>query len=181
MQLVLNFVDDPYASVAEVRRVVRPGGAIAACIWDDDGGVQMLRLFWQAAIAVDPSTAGENKVMRFGRDGEIGDLFREAGLTEVATGSLEVRRPTWTSMTSGIRSSSGRARSGSSAGRSTRGASRLSASSCGCGSAPRRDRSRFPRARGTRPVGSNQRRPVQRAGAAACCRISSRVGVGGTP
>jgi SAM-dependent methyltransferase len=91
MQLVLNFVDDAYASVAEVRRVVRPGGTVAACVWDDDGGVRMLRLFWEAAVAVDPSAAGENKVMRFGHDGEIGDLFREAGLTEVTTGSLEVQ------------------------------------------------------------------------------------------
>jgi SAM-dependent methyltransferase len=91
MQLVLNFVDDPSASVAEVRRVVRPGGTVAACVWDDDGGVRMLRLFWDAAVAVDPSLARENKVMRFGHDGEIGDLFEEAGLTEVATGSLEVQ------------------------------------------------------------------------------------------
>jgi len=91
MQLVLNFVDDPYASVAEVRRVVRPGGTVAACVWDDDGGVRMLRLFWEAAVAVDPCAAGENKVMRFGHDGEIGDLFREAGLSDVATGSLEVQ------------------------------------------------------------------------------------------
>jgi SAM-dependent methyltransferase len=90
MQLVLNFVDD-YASVAEVRRVVRPGGTVAACVWDDDGGVRMLGLFWEAAVAVDPSAAGENRAMRFGHDGEIGDLFREAGLTEVATASLEVQ------------------------------------------------------------------------------------------
>jgi ubiquinone/menaquinone biosynthesis C-methylase UbiE len=91
MQLVLNFVDDPDASVAEARRVARRGGTVAACVWDDDGGVRMLRLFWEAVAAVDPSAAGENKVMRFGHDGEIGDLFREAGLAQVATGSLEVR------------------------------------------------------------------------------------------
>lgn len=91
MQLVLNFVDDPDASAAQLRRVVRPGGTVAACVWDDDGGVRMLRLFWEAAVAVDPTVAGENKVMRFGHDGEIGDLFREAGLTEVATGLLEVQ------------------------------------------------------------------------------------------
>ena len=91
MQLVLNFVDSPRASVAEARRVLRPGGIIAACVWDDDGGVRMLRLFWEAAAAVDPSASTENKVMRFGHDGEIGDLFREAGLTDVKTGSLKVR------------------------------------------------------------------------------------------
>ncbi|MDE3134077.1 MAG: class I SAM-dependent methyltransferase [Acidobacteriota bacterium] len=91
MQLVLNFVDDPHVSAAEARRVVRSGGTVTACVWDDDGGVRMLRLFWEAVAAVDPSAAGENKVMRFGHDGEIGDLFREAGLSEVATGSLEVQ------------------------------------------------------------------------------------------
>jgi hypothetical protein len=36
MQLVLNFVDDAYASVAEMRRLARPDGTVAACVWDDD-------------------------------------------------------------------------------------------------------------------------------------------------
>lgn len=90
MQLVLNFVDDPIASMTELCRVVRPGGAVAACVWDDDGGMRMLRLFWDAARAVDSSAAGHNTSMRFGRDGEIGDLFRQAGFTGVVTGALEV-------------------------------------------------------------------------------------------
>lgn len=90
MQLVLNFVDDPASSMAELRRVVRPGGTAAACVWDDDGGMRMLRLFWDATRAVDDSASTQNKAMRFGRDGEIGELFREVGLSDVATGSLEV-------------------------------------------------------------------------------------------
>src|SRR5579859_2924084 len=44
MQLVLNFVEDPRASLAEVSRVLRSGGTAAACVWDDDGGVRMLRM-----------------------------------------------------------------------------------------------------------------------------------------
>ena len=50
----------------------------------------MLRLFLDATRAVDASASDQNKAMRFGRDGEIGELFREVGLTHVATGSLEV-------------------------------------------------------------------------------------------
>jgi SAM-dependent methyltransferase len=53
-QLVLNFVADPRRTVAEMRRVLRPGGVIAACVWDYPGEMTMLRVFWDAATALDP-------------------------------------------------------------------------------------------------------------------------------
>src|SRR5437870_2454589 len=48
-QLVLHFVSDPAAAAGELRRVLRPGGSAAACVWDFAEGMQMLRLFWDAA------------------------------------------------------------------------------------------------------------------------------------
>jgi SAM-dependent methyltransferase len=51
--LVLNFTPDPAASLAEMARVTRPGGTVAAYVWDYAEGMQMLRLFWDAAIALD--------------------------------------------------------------------------------------------------------------------------------
>ncbi|MGZ4390931.1 MAG: class I SAM-dependent methyltransferase, partial [Gaiellaceae bacterium] len=44
-QLVVNFMSDVDAGVAEMRRVVRPGGTVAACTWDYSGGMTMLRTF----------------------------------------------------------------------------------------------------------------------------------------
>src|SRR5436305_422920 len=36
-QLVVTFMSDAPAGVAEMRRVVRPGGVVAICMWDRDG------------------------------------------------------------------------------------------------------------------------------------------------
>ncbi len=47
--LVLNFVPDPPSAVAEMLRVVRPGGIVAAYVWDYAGEMQMMRHFWDAA------------------------------------------------------------------------------------------------------------------------------------
>lgn len=90
-QLVLHFVSDPAAAAGEMRRVLRPGGTAAACVWDFERGMQMLRLFWDAALAVDPSAPDEASTLRFGRDGEIAALFAEAGLSDVAQGELNVK------------------------------------------------------------------------------------------
>jgi SAM-dependent methyltransferase len=89
-QLVLHFVSDPAAAAAEMRRVLRPVGSAAACVWDFTGGMEMLRLFWDAALAIDPSAPDEPSKFRFGRDGEIGSLFTEARLRNVVSGALTV-------------------------------------------------------------------------------------------
>ena len=54
-QLVLHFVSEPSAAVAEMRRVARPGSIVGACVWDFAEGMQMLRLFYDAALAIDPA------------------------------------------------------------------------------------------------------------------------------
>jgi SAM-dependent methyltransferase len=52
--LVLNFVPDPALAVAEMARVVRSGGEIALYVWDYAGKMELMRHFWDAAIALDP-------------------------------------------------------------------------------------------------------------------------------
>ncbi len=89
-QLVLHFVSDPGRCAAELRRVVRPDGTVAACVWDFAEGMEMLRLFWDAALALDPDAPDEARVLRFGREGEIAALFTGAGLTDVTETTLEV-------------------------------------------------------------------------------------------
>lgn len=88
-QLVLHFVSDADATAREMRRVVRPGGTVAGCVWDFGDGMVMLREFWGAATAIDSSAPDEALTRPFGRDGEIGELFERAGLQDVATGALE--------------------------------------------------------------------------------------------
>ena len=55
--LALNFVPDPAQALAEQIRVTRPGGLIAAAVWDYGDGMQMLRAFWDEAVAADPAAA----------------------------------------------------------------------------------------------------------------------------
>src|SRR6516225_1419518 len=61
--LVLGFMRDPEQGVREMARVTRPGGVVAACMWDiAEGGMTMLRLFWSAVREVAPGTAGERSL-----------------------------------------------------------------------------------------------------------------------
>jgi SAM-dependent methyltransferase len=89
-QLVLHFVSDPTAAAVELRRVVRPGGIIGACVWDFEAGMEMLRLFWDAALDADHAAPDEARTMRFGRAGEIADWLGDVGLDEVAETTLAV-------------------------------------------------------------------------------------------
>lgn len=87
--LVVAFMKDPDRGVREMVRVTRPGGTVAACMWDiAQGGMTMLRTFWQAVRTVDPDAAGEQ--VRAGvSPGDLADRFRRAGLEDVADGELE--------------------------------------------------------------------------------------------
>jgi SAM-dependent methyltransferase len=90
--LVLNFVGDLPAALAEMRRVVVPGGMIAGYVWDYGDGMELLRHFFDAAVAVDPAAAAEDEAVRFPicREGALGDLFVTAGLREVDVRPIEV-------------------------------------------------------------------------------------------
>jgi ubiquinone/menaquinone biosynthesis C-methylase UbiE len=88
-QLVVNFLANAQAGVSEMRRVVRPGGVVAACTWDYGGRMQMLRSFWHAAKSLDPN-APDEATMRYTNAEELDGLWREAGLNGVETGELVV-------------------------------------------------------------------------------------------
>jgi SAM-dependent methyltransferase len=86
-QLVIHFLDDPVVGVTEMRRVVRPGGVVAACSWDFPA-MQLLRTFWESARHLDPAAAGETLPYR--TLDELASLGSEAGLESVETDALEV-------------------------------------------------------------------------------------------
>lgn len=89
-QLVLHFVSDPESAASDMMRVVRAGGRVSACVWDVDEGMEMLRCFWDAARGLDPTAPDEADTMRFGRPGEISQLFTSAGASDVVESTLRV-------------------------------------------------------------------------------------------
>jgi hypothetical protein len=73
---------DPLAGLAEMARVTRPGGVVAACVWDLAGDRGPPSPFWQAARELDPAVTGEAN--RAGaREGHLAELFEAAGLREI--------------------------------------------------------------------------------------------------
>lgn len=86
-QLVVHFMSDPVAGLAEMRRVTRPGGVVVACVWDHAGGKGPLGVFWDAARELDPSVQDEG-ALPGAREGHLAELFRDAGLTDVEPTAL---------------------------------------------------------------------------------------------
>jgi SAM-dependent methyltransferase len=92
-QLVVNFMRDPAAGVGEMARVARPGAVVASCVWDYAGEMTLLRAFWDAAREVEPqrgAAADEGVVMPRCGDGDLAELWRDAGLSDVRSGALRV-------------------------------------------------------------------------------------------
>jgi SAM-dependent methyltransferase len=93
--LVLNFVPDPGAALAEMARVARSGGTVAAYVWDYAAGMQLMRFFWDAAVALDSGAARLDEGPRFPlcRPEALAPLFSGAGLRSIATAALDVPTP----------------------------------------------------------------------------------------
>lgn len=90
--LCLNFIDDPDLAVAEMHRVTRRGGMVAAYVWDYAEGMAMLRWFWNTACDLDPTIGHLDEATRFPlcHPGPLAALFSEAGLDAVETTALTV-------------------------------------------------------------------------------------------
>jgi SAM-dependent methyltransferase len=106
-QLVVHFMADPHAGLREMARVTRPGGAVAACVWDHAGDRGPLSLFWRAARELDPAAPDESSAAG-AREGDLARLLAAAGLAEVTEAELtvEVRHPSflewWYPFTGGV-------------------------------------------------------------------------------
>ena len=89
--LVMNFVPDHRKAIAEMRRVTRPQGTASACVWDYDRGMQMLRFFWDEAVALDPAIeVKDERHMKLSHQGQLGDLWRQAGLINIKEEPLTI-------------------------------------------------------------------------------------------
>ena len=90
-QLVVHFMADPVAGLREMARVTRPGGTVAACVWDHGSGRGPLSPFWRAVRELDPAADDESELAG-ARRGHLGELFRAAGLGQVEETELTVER-----------------------------------------------------------------------------------------
>lgn len=86
-QLVVHFMTDPVAGLAEMARVTRPDGVVAACVWDHGGGQGPLSQFWEAALVDNPDVQDESGLAG-AREGHLGELFEAAGLRDVEETSI---------------------------------------------------------------------------------------------
>jgi SAM-dependent methyltransferase len=89
--LVLNFVPDLRAGLAEMVRVTAPDGILAAYVWDYAQGMEPIRLFWDAAVALDPAAAQLHEGRRFPlcNPAALKAAFVAAGLAEVAVTAID--------------------------------------------------------------------------------------------
>lgn len=90
--LVLNFVTDQPAALEEMRRVARPGGTIAAYVWDYAGKMDMMRIFWDTASQMDPTAAQLDESIRFSlcTPDRLERLFAGAGLKHITVAPIEI-------------------------------------------------------------------------------------------
>jgi SAM-dependent methyltransferase len=90
--LALNFIPVPEAAVSEMARVARVGGVVAAYVWDYARGMQLMRCFWDAAVALDPLAAALDEGTRFSMclPDRLEALFRACALDEVESRAIDI-------------------------------------------------------------------------------------------
>jgi SAM-dependent methyltransferase len=90
--LVLNFVADPARAAAELARVARRGASVGVYVWDYAGEMQLLRQFWDAAIAADERARAHDEGARFPicEPRALTALLAGAGVTRVEARGLTV-------------------------------------------------------------------------------------------
>lgn len=90
--LVLNFVPDTRAALAEMIRVTAKGGTVAAYVWDYADRMELIRAFWDEAMALDPEAAKLDEGLRFPlcRAEALAAAWAEAGLTEMKVDAIDI-------------------------------------------------------------------------------------------
>ncbi len=90
--LVLNFIPHVEEALESMRDRARPGGTVAAYVWDYQGGLEFLQHFWAAAVALDPGARSLDEARRFERWSAAAmlDSSPTLGLVDIESSELEV-------------------------------------------------------------------------------------------
>ncbi|MDR3525174.1 MAG: class I SAM-dependent methyltransferase [Acetobacteraceae bacterium] len=92
-QLVLQFVPDPVQVFREMRRVTKPGGVVAAAVWNSYGGMPHQRMFWDIAAILDKAAVpirNNTWVRPMTRRGDLSTAMAQAGLVDVVESALTI-------------------------------------------------------------------------------------------
>ena len=92
--LVLHFVPEAGKAVSEMRRVVRPGGTVAAAVWDHLGGMPAMRMMVDTVAALGESGRAFRNRYCFQpmmQPGEMKQTFVDQGLQDVTEAQLMIR------------------------------------------------------------------------------------------
>jgi SAM-dependent methyltransferase len=90
--LVLNFVGDKNKAVAEMKRVVIPGGSVALYVWDYAGHMQIMRYFFDTASELDDRAKEFDDGVKapICRPGPLSNLFKDAGFVDIGVQYLDM-------------------------------------------------------------------------------------------
>jgi SAM-dependent methyltransferase len=89
--LVVNFIPDARKALSEMKRVTKSKGTIAAAVWDYGEGMELLRTFWDEAVALLPANAAKDeRNMPLCRRGDLTALWRDVGLQDVVEEALTI-------------------------------------------------------------------------------------------
>ncbi len=93
--LVLNFVPDQAAALAEMTRVTGKGGIIGAYVWDYAEKMELMRYFWDAAVQLDPNLAALDEGLRFAlcKPQPLTELFAAAELEHIEVRAIDIPTP----------------------------------------------------------------------------------------
>ena len=91
--LALNFFPDPRQALLGMKQAVRIGGRVALFVWDYAGGMQMLRAFWDAAVALDAGAVQLDEAVRFPvcQPQPLRRLFQNSGFSRIQEQALKVK------------------------------------------------------------------------------------------
>jgi len=87
-----NFIPQPNQALSEMIRAVRIGGTVAAYVWDYAGQMQLMRYFWDAAVALDWAVSALDEGQRFPlcQPEPLRQLFQTAQLGKVEVHLIDV-------------------------------------------------------------------------------------------
>ena len=90
--LALNFMPAPTNALTDMWRITKPGGTVAAYVWDYAGKMEFLRYFWDAACELDDRAIQLHEGNRFPicQQDALHQLWQNAGLNNIHVEAIDI-------------------------------------------------------------------------------------------